>query len=201
MGAKLDLTGRRFGRWTVLEEAGRRNGGVMWKCRCDCGTVREVRSNHLVMNRSVSCGCYNKEIITTHGNTKTDLHHVWANMKDRCLNAKSSESKNYLKRGITICKEWIESYEAFERWAKENGYKKGLTLDRIDNDGNYEPSNCRWADMKTQCRNRRSNVFLEYLGERHCISEWAEITNQPYARLSSRHRRGWSDKEIIFGRA
>lgn len=201
MGAKQDLRGQRFGKLTVIEEAGRANGGVVWRCKCDCGNEVSIRANALRMGRSVSCGCYNKEVITKHGSSRTKLHHVWQCIKDRCLNENYAHRKTYGGRGIGICEEWAKSYEAFEKWALSNGYKKGLTIDRIDNDGDYEPSNCRWVTMKVQCRNRRNNVVLESKGERHCLAEWAELTKQPYSRLASRHRRGWSDHEIIYGRA
>lgn len=200
MGAKLDLTGQRFGKLTVLEECGRRGGGVLWRCRCDCGNITEVRSNHLRRGAVVSCGCYNREKDRTHGQSHTPLHHVWQCIKDRCLNENYSHRDTYGGRGITICEEWLD-FNAFYDWAMSNGYKEGLTIDRIDNNGGYEPSNCRWADMKTQCRNRRSNVVIECDGEKHCLSEWAEILREPYAKLVSRHRRGWSDREILFGRA
>ena len=201
MGAKQDLRGRKFGRLLVIEESGRANGGVVWSCECECGNIANVRANHLKRGMIVSCGCYNKELMTKHGNSLTKLHQVWANIKDRCLNDNYAHKENYGGRGIGICEEWADSYEAFEEWSLSNGYEEGLTIDRIDNNGDYEPDNCRWTDMKVQCRNRRNNVILESNGERRCLAEWAEITNQPYMRLSSRHRRGWSDHEVIYGRA
>lgn len=201
MGAKLDLRGQKFGRWTVLEEAGRtEHGGVLWKCQCECGTVRDVSSNSLRMGRSVSCGCYNREVITTHGNAKSEIHRVWGNLKDRCLNPKSQMWSRYGGRGITVCDEWKNDYVAFEEWALANGYEKGLSLDRIDNDGNYEPSNCRWATAKEQCRNRSNNRILTIDGESHCLSEWAEIVGINPMTINTRLRRGWSDHDAVYGR-
>lgn len=200
MGAKLDLRGQKFGRWTVIEEAGRKNGRILWKCQCECGTVRDVLGNSLRKGASTSCGCYNREIITTHGRSKTNLHQVWANFKDRCLNPNSKMWPLYGGRGIAVCDEWRDSYEAFEEWALANGYKKGLSLDRIDNDGNYEPSNCRWATSKQQCRNRSTNYILTVNGESHCISEWAEIVGTSPLTIHTRKRRGWTDEEAVYGR-
>lgn len=197
MGTKQDLTGNRYGRLTVLSENGRKGGGVVWRCKCDCGNITDVRANHLKRGAVVSCGCYNSQVIRTHDLSKTKLYHTYQNMKYRCENEDSDEYKNYGSRGIRVL--W-NNFESFYEWSMANGYKDGLTIDRIDVNGDYSPTNCRWATMKQQCRNRRTNVIIEYLGEKHCLSEWAEITNQPYARLQSRYRRGWSDREIILGR-
>lgn len=201
MGKRIDLTGQRFGRLTVIKETNRRaNGSVLWECKCDCGNTVLVRSNHLRRGGVLSCGCYNRDIITKHGGKHNPLYHTLQCMRDRCYNTNAKEYKDYGERGIKVCDEWLNSYEAFRDWAMANGYRKGLTIDRINNDGDYEPSNCRWTDMKIQCRNRRSNVYIECDGERHCLSEWAELLREPYAKLASRHRRGWSDREILYGR-
>lgn len=204
MGYKVDLTGKKFGRLTVIRETDqRKSGSVVWECKCDCGNTVFVSQNHLSRGATVSCGCYNAEKDKTHGMSHTHLHTVWACMKDRCLNPNHPQFKDYGGRGIKICDEWLDS-SAFIEWAKENGYREDergkCTLDRIDVNGNYEPSNCRWVSMKEQCRNRRNNVIIEYNGEKHCLSEWAEILKVPYSRLQSRRRRGWSTREMLFGR-
>lgn len=202
MGSKINLKGRRFGRWLVLEETDERKcGSVAWLCKCDCGTVRTVSSNALLMGKSVSCGCYNKDVITKHGMGRTRLAGIWRNIRYRCDNPQAIGANNYINRGIKICDEWANSFEAFAEWALANGYSDDLTIDRIDNNGNYEPSNCRWTTAKEQGRNKRNNVLLTCNGETHCLSEWAEITNQPRARLNRRRTLGWSDEEIILGRA
>ena len=201
MGKKEDLTGRRFGRWLVLKETDERKcGNVMWLCKCDCGTIKTVSSNSLKKGKSLSCGCYNKDIITKHGMGRTRLHGIWGNIRYRCGNEKSIGAKNYINRGIKVCEEWANSFEAFAEWALANGYTDELTIDRIDNNGNYTPDNCRWTTAKEQGRNKRNNVHLTYNGETHCLSEWAEITNQPYTRLHQRYSRGWNTKEILLGR-
>lgn len=202
MGAKVDLTGQRFGRLTVIRESKERlNGGVTWLCRCDCGNEVIVRSNSLRRGRTLSCGCYNHDVITKHGMGRTRLHGIWGNIRYRCENPTAINTADYGGRGIEVCEEWSNSFEAFRDWALANGYRDDLTIDRIDVNGNYEPSNCRWATLKEQGRNKRNNVLITYNGETHCMAEWAEITNQPRTRLQMRHRRGWSDEEILFGRA
>lgn len=205
MGKKEDLTGRRFGRLTVIEETDVRKGGsVVWLCECECGTRKGISAHCLKSGRVLSCGCYNKEKELRHGMSHTRLHHAWQSMIDRCVNPSNKEYANYGGRGIKVCDEWL-TFENFAEWAYANGFvediKRGdCTLDRIDNNGNYEPSNCRWVDMKVQGRNRRNNVVIECNGESHCLSEWAEILGEPYAKLTSRWRRGWSAYEILYGR-
>lgn len=199
MGAKLDLRGQKFGRWTVLEEAGRKCGGVLWRCQCDCGTIREVTATHLRAKNSVSCGCYSKEIHTKHRKSRGSIYHVWQCMKDRCFNPNAQEAKHYIEKGISVCDEWLD-FDNFYKWAVANGYKKGLSLDRIDNDGNYEPSNCRWATPKMQARNRSNNVHLTWQGETHCVSEWAEILGLNPITIFTRLSRGWSVDDAL-GRA
>ena len=148
-----------------------------------------------------SCGCVHNELIkkanTIHGgciNDKlTKLYSSWIDMKRRCYNPKIESYKYYGGRGIKVYKPWRRSYIWFKRWALKNGYKEGLTIDRIDNDGNYEPDNCKWSTAKEQARNRRSNKLITYKGETHCLTEWAEILgineNTFYSRLNGH---GWS---------
>ena len=201
MGAKKDLKGQRFGRWLVLEETDeRRHGNVMWLCKCDCGTVRTVSAHSLLKGKTLSCGCYNKDVITKHGMGRTRLHGIWSKMRYRCENLDSPRAMDYVGRGIKVCEEWSNSFEAFAEWALANGYRDDLSIDRIDNDGNYEPSNCRWATLEEQGRNKRNNVWLTCNGETHTLSDWARITNQPRTRLQRRRSLGWNDREIVLGR-
>lgn len=201
MGKPHDLTGKRFGRWTVLERDGKIGTNIAWKCRCDCGTVRTVRATVLVKGRSLSCGCKRIDDRTTHNGTGTRLFNVWRNIKERCLNENYFNYPNYGGRGIKICDEWNDSFESFRGWAVENGYKEGLTIDRIDVNGNYEPSNCRWATTKVQARNRRTNHIIECKGEKHCVTEWAEKLGVKRNTLFWRLSQGWPTKEVLFGRA
>lgn len=198
---KSDLKGHRFGRLVAIEECGRsKQGSVLWKCQCDCGNTSLARASALKSGHIQSCGCATKEAVTKHGMRRTRLYGIWSHMVDRCTNPNSTVADRYFDRGIKMCAEWRDSFEAFRDWALANGYSDKLSIDRINNNGNYEPSNCRWATVKEQGRNKRNNVMLTCNGETHCLAEWAEMTNQPRSRLNNRLRRGWSDTEIILGR-
>lgn len=162
---KVDLTGERFGRLLVVERTGSRNGNALYKCVCDCGEVSYVKSNNLFSGTSKSCGCLERELrkarITTHGLTKTRLYRIWDNAKKRCYGTTHKEYHRYGGRGITVCEEWKNDFKAFYDWALAHGYAENLTLDRIDNDGNYEPHNCQWLtrseNTKKQWIDRRKH--------------------------------------------
>lgn len=179
MGKFIDLTGQRFGRWTVIREYGRQNGHVTWLCECDCGNTSVVCTGDLRQGKSTSCGCFHNEMVAnitkSHEMAGTRLYSIWSNMIQRCTNMNRSDYKRYGGRGITVCDEWKDSFQAFNDWAVSNGYADDLTLDRIDSNGNYEPQNCRWATYKEQGNNKRSNRLLTYNGETHTIAEWADI--------------------------
>lgn len=195
----VDITGQRFGRLTVLYRTENRispkgSSYRMWVCRCDCGTVKTVMGGHLTSGHSTSCGCYNidKTILAnkTHGLTNTRLYRVWTGIKRRCNNPNELVYSYYGGRGIKVCDEWGE-FEPFMEWSLAHGYSDDLTIERINVDGNYEPSNCKWIPFVEQSRNRRSNHFIEYDGEVHCLVEWAEIKNIPRKTLNARINRGW----------
>lgn len=155
-----DLKGQRFGRLVALDFAGYDNNKKgMWRCKCDCGNEVVVRTNGLTSGNTKSCGCLRKinNGKRTHGMTRTRLGSIYIGMKQRCFNPKTEHYSCYGGRGITICDEWLgkDGACAFFEWAKSNGYKEGLTIDRINVNGNYEPSNCRWVDMHVQALNRR----------------------------------------------
>ena len=129
-----------------------------WECKCDCGNVTIVRHGDLRSGRTASCGCYNyekKAVVKTHGYSRTKLYHVYTKMKGRCNNPKDKKYAYYGGRGIKVCEQWQENPQVFIQWALNNGYKEGLSIDRIDVNGNYEPDNCRWTDAETQCLNQR----------------------------------------------
>lgn len=207
-----DRTGERCGRLTVLERAddfvcssGRKL--VMWKCICDCGNYCTVAASSIQSKLTKSCGCYNSEVARngdikhhTHKAKSKDatpvekrLYEIWIGMKKRCSpNATNNKRyKNYAGRGIKVCDEWSNSYEAFRSWALGNGYDGyatfgECTLDRIDNNGNYCPENCRWADATTQQRNKNNNFLITFNGETKTLAEWSEITGISRHAISDR---------------
>ena len=158
---KKDLTNQRFGRLTVIEEAGRRGGEVTWRCQCDCGREKIISGKSIRLGRTKSCGCLQKDTIsqiaTKHGQSKTALHSIWKSMLDRCNNQNNPAYPNYGGRGIKVCERW----HSFENFYEDIGkYKqKGLTLDRKDTNGHYEPINCRWATPRQQSENKNAKGY------------------------------------------
>lgn len=161
---QLDLTGRSFGRLRIIERMPPQpDGAVWWRCLCECGTEKTARGADLNRGFITSCGCWRKELPktrSTHGGSSTRLYRIWQAMHDRTSNPKASRYAYYGGRGISVCDEWSE-FGPFQEWALSNGYSKELSIDRIDNSGNYEPNNCRWADQVTQVRNRRTKSEMK----------------------------------------
>lgn len=164
MSLPNDLVGERFGRLIVVSRAPNNNkGNTMWNCQCDCGGVITIVGYSLKSGRTQSCGCIHSEVVkktnkatkTTHGEKNSRLYHIWRGMKQRCNNPNNKDYPKYGGRGIRICKDWKDDFCTFRNWAVNNGYAPDLTIDRINNDGNYEPSNCRWATSTQQNSNRR----------------------------------------------
>lgn len=181
MKLREDLVGKKFGRWEVIERSvDYKNGEPQWLCVCDCGTKRIKRSSQLRASKYLSCGCYQKEVIikrlTKHGAAKdgdvTPEYRSWKHMRTRCTNIEYDQYEDYGGRGIKVCDRWLHSFENF---FTDMGKRPSLlhTLERKDNDGNYEPPNCYWGTKAEQSRNKRSNHYIEYNGERMVLRDWS----------------------------
>ena len=191
---RLDITGERYGRLTAKKLIGGRRS--VWVCECDCGNEAEVQLSALRTGNTKSCGCIHKEQLanrnvanTKHGMSHSRVARTHAGMVARCYKPTHKSYKSYGGRGIKICDEWRDC-GAFIQWALSSGYEHGLQIDRINPNGNYEPSNCRWVTSKQQGNNRRNNVRITHNGETHTLSEWGEILNIPKGSLTYRHKNG-----------
>lgn len=200
-----DLTGKTFGKLTPVKYLGNNT----WNCVCSCGTRKTISRHNLISGHILSCGCSrrgkrNKNTKKKHGMIGTRIYTVWLNMKRRCSNPNADNYKNYGARGIKVCDEWNE-FEPFYEWAKLNGYKEEilpngknrLTLDRINTNGNYEPSNCRWVDIKTQANNTTQNHIVHYKGQDYTLTQLCETFNLSIHCISWRLRNGWGVEEAI----
>lgn len=173
---RVDLCGNIFGKLTAIKFLRSNHvGTTIWLCRCECGNEIEVSYNNLLSGNTKSCGCWHEKHLDTRGR----LYKCWQGLKSRCECEKNHNYSNYGKRGISICEEWRNSYLSFREWALSSGYKDNLTIDRIDVEGNYEPSNCRWANMETQQNNKRVNIYVEYNDERLTLRQIAKRYSEP----------------------
>lgn len=200
-----DLTGKKFGRLTVLNRAENyKEQQARWKCLCDCGNEVTVGAAALKKGATKSCGCYKKEMAKvhsrTHGMSKSRLWRIWNNMHIRCEYPSSSQYSYYGGRGISVCQAWIR-FEEFMEWALSNGYSDSLTIDRINVNGNYEPSNCRWATVAEQQRNKNSNHFVEFNGETKTLSEWSRVYGIDARLIGRRLKDGWEINKALFAPA
>ncbi len=206
----MDLTGQTFGRLTVLERSlpNHPSGGVQWKCRCACGNVVTVIASNL-KKRSTSCGCWKKESAgnimrgkpspqRTHGMSGTPEYNIWNGMKQRCSNENDPNYRRYGGRGISVCERWLGE-QGFVNFLADMGPRPSdeHSVDREDNDGNYEPSNCYWATDTEQANNKSSNRKMTYNGETLNQAEWCRRTGIHQATMNNRLKSGWTDEEAI----
>jgi hypothetical protein len=193
----MDIINKKFSRLTVLEKVRTdKNGHSYYLCECNCGNTKTINRCSLINGTTKSCGCLKKEqdkknlCNIKHNLSSHRVYWVRIGMIDRCYNKKSKSFKNYGGRGIEVYNEWLDSVEVFYEWAISSGYETGKTIDRIDNNGNYEPSNCRWVDIKAQCNNRRNNILINHNGKNLTLMELAEATKLAYQTLRMRYVRG-----------
>lgn len=213
MGTFRDLTGQRFGYLEVIEQVEDKiDGGgrhrKQWNCRChNCGKMKVVTTDALTGGQQVSCGCYRTSKIVaatkTHGMTDTRLYYVWCGIKNRCFCKTVPEYKFYGQRGITMCDEWRKDFMAFYSWALENGYDEkaprgACTIERIDVNGNYEPSNCKIASQLEQMQNTRTNHYITFSGRTLTIAEWSRQTGIRQEKIRNRIAKlGWTPERAL----
>jgi hypothetical protein len=192
--------GEKYNRLTVVAEAENKHSNRYIFCKCDCGRYKTIALSQLLNGNTKSCGCLKKELRIKqniiHGLAKHPLYRVWSSMKRRCFNSNDESYKNYGARGIVVCSKWMV-FKEFYIWAINNGYARGLTIERVDNDGNYDPSNCKLVPLKEQSKNRRSNHWIKHNGETKIMSQWAIDLNINYGTLKDRLHRGWTIKKAL----
>lgn len=189
-----DLTGQRFGKLVAVQKVDtpqKKDKHAYWLCLCDCGRSTVVASHRLRGGDTFSCGCL------MNGKSYTRLYQLWKGMKNRCYTKSETAYKHYGGRGIKICDEWKNDFQAFHDWSMENGYSDELSIDRIDVNGDYEPSNCRWSTKKEQANNTRRNHILNFNGHSKSIAEWAETTGIKQNTILYRLRRKWSVERAL----
>lgn len=186
---------KKYNRLTIKSVSGEVKGrcSTWLSCQCECGNMKVIRFDYVINGRTKSCGCYRKDNarkqskeLETHHLSNTRLFEIHRAMKRRCYDKSTEHYNNYGARGIKVCDEWLNSLESFAKWSYANGYNDTLTIDRIDNNGNYEPNNCRWVDQQTQQNNKRNNIKIEHNGKIKTIAQWSKELNISYGKLYSR---------------
>ena len=196
----LDLTGKKFGRLTVIRQHSiNKRGAYVWLCECECGNVKAIDGSSLRSGASQSCGCLRDEKVTKHGLSSTKSYREWAGAKNRCHNPNDKDFPYYGGRGISVCDRWIHDPKAFydDVSILPNFDNPDSTLDRIDSNGNYEPGNVRWANRVTQQNNRRNNILFTIGTDTHTLAEWAKIYDIDYALAYRRLRKGWQIEDAL----
>jgi len=200
----VNHTGKIYGRWTALSFSGRVGIKIHWLCRCECGVERSVWIANLVSGKSRSCGCLNAESkatanavrFRTHGMSKTSIYRIWRGMIKRCTDSGIRGYPNYGGRGISVCERWNNSFENFYADMGERPSGKH-SIDRINNDGNYEPENCRWATTQEQTRNTRRTRMVTFAGRTQCLQAWADESGISKQTISLRLRTGWTVEDAL----
>jgi hypothetical protein len=194
-----ELTGLKFERLVVLKRHHQnKESDWFWECLCDCGNKVITKGTTLTQGKVKSCGCYHKDKITTHSMWKTPLYKIYRGIKSRCLQPLATGYSNYGGRGITVCDEWKMDPASFFKWAKENRYEEGLTIERIDNNGPYSPENCKWIPLKEQANNKRTSHIITFNGETKTVAQWATYLNIPRYILYNRiNNYGWTDERAL----
>jgi hypothetical protein len=200
----INLKGQKFNRLLVVDIHDKnKNGTIRYLCKCDCGENTIVQSSKLRNGWTKSCGCLQKEVVSAnsskHNLHKHKLYYVYACMKDRCSNKNNKRYKNYGARGIAVCDEWKNDFKSFYNWAMSNGYNEGLHIDRINNNGNYDPSNCRFISLKENMNNTTRNVWIEINGIKKTAAQWGEETNINGISIAQRVRSGKVGLEAVYG--
>lgn len=201
----LDLTGERYERLVVIKKVGvSKDGQKTYLCKCDCGNVKIIKSGNLRSGKTKSCGCYNSDKVkmrnkhnSKHGGCGSRLYSIWIDMRARCKYEKAINWHLYGGRGIKVCKDWDNDFESFRKWALSNGYESGLQLDRVDNDGNYEPDNCKWSSRSEQGNNRRTCKYITINGVTKTVSEWCDESGVKRSTAYNRIKRGWDGERAV----
>jgi hypothetical protein len=201
---KNNLTGKQYGRLVVLEFVGKKRSNNVWKCLCVCGNIVDVSQNHLGINTN-SCGCLRKEMLslkkTKHGKTHSKEFRTLSYMKARCYNPNLKCYKNYGGRGIKICDRWLDKENGFLNFFTDMGEcPEGYSIERINNDGNYCPENCKWIPLSEQAKNKRNVVNLTFKGETLNMNEWSKKLNVDADTIRNRFKNGWNVEEVLFGK-
>lgn len=204
MPKMIDLTGQKFGMLTVVEFTGRRNCHSWFRCECQCGGMTITTSNNLRRGHTISCGCFSIGKLIQRSRTHSlrwhPLYVSWIGMRNRCYYERHNRYKHYGGKGVGVYTLWQDDFIEFYRWGIANGWKKGLSLDRKDNDKDYCPDNCRFSNVPQQNRNRTSNVHLTIDGVTKILVEWSEFANVKYETLRKRLKNGWTPKDAVFGK-
>lgn len=209
--SKLLQKKEKFGRLTIIELHHKKQhidkrGVIRYReyylCECECGNIKIVEKSQLTTGHTKSCGCLQKESTRKrsnyHGLSKTKIYSIWCGIKDRCYRKKCTDYVNYGGRGITVCDEWKDNFITFYNWAINNGYKDGLTIERINVNGNYEPSNCIWIENALQSKNKTNSHYLTYNGKTQIIEDWAkEMKLNNGSTIRGRLKLGWTLEESL----